>query len=303
MRRIARLGRTEWPTLAVAAAVHIGWLAVVVAHRHLPVAVSVALLAVFGAWHTSLQHEVIHGHPFRSRLACRLLASVPITLWVPYGDYRDSHLVHHRDEHLTDPVDDPESSYVTPERWATAGRGRRIWWHIDRTLAGRTLLGPVPLTIRYWVRLARATRRDGRTRLYVFEHAVSSAALLGFVVGVAGMPWWLYAIGAGYLARTLALVRSFAEHRWVPGDASRSAVVRAGRFWSLLFLNNNLHHTHHARPGAPWYRLPLLADALGSDDAAAAGAGFYAGYGDVARRYLVRPLDVPVHPAMATAAA
>jgi hypothetical protein len=40
-----------------------------------------------------------------------------------------------------------------------------------------------------------------------------------------------------------------------------------------------------------------LADVLGSDAAAAAGAGWYAGYREVARRYGVRSFDGPVHPA------
>ena len=63
---------------------------------------------------------------------------------------------------------------------------------------------------------------------------------------------------------------------------------------SLLFLNNNLHLTHHERPGVPWYRLPGGTAALDGDAQAAAGAGLYAGYVDVARRYLFRPLDAAV---------
>ena len=67
-------------------------------------------------------------------------------------------------------------------------------------------------------------------------------------------------------------------------------MVSAGPVMSLLFLNNNLHHTHHARPGVPWYGLPGRPLAL-DGDGAPRGAGLYAGYGDVARRYLFRPFD------------
>ena len=56
-------------------------------------------------------------------------------------------------------------------------------------------------------------------------------------------------------------VRSFAEHRFVDGG-TQSAVVRAGPVMSLLFLNNNLHLSHHARPGVPWYQLPALHERL-----------------------------------------
>ena len=74
------------------------------------------------------------------------------------------------------------------------------------------------------------------------------------------------------------------------------------RWFGLIYLHNNLHQTHHAAPGAPWYDLPRLHAELGSDDVARAGAGLYAGYGEVARRYLLRPVDGPVHPGRRVAA-
>ena len=91
----------------------------------------------------------------------------------------------------------------------------------------------------------------------------------------------------------LSLLRSFAEHRNVD-QGTRSAVVRAGRFFGLLYLNNNLHHTHHTQPWVPWFELPAAHSALDGDRAAAAGAGLYRGYGEVVRRYLVVPFDRPV---------
>ena len=102
--------------------------------------------------------------------------------------------------------------------------------------------------------------------------------------------------GGWYLGHSLTLVRSYCEHRWVQG-ATRSAIVRSGRVFGLLFMNNNLHHAHHAEPGVPWYELPARATATGALAEASAGAGLYRGYLDVARRYLLRPYDHPVHPA------
>ena len=109
------------------------------------------------------------------------------------------------------------------------------------------------------------------------------------VVHAAGMAPWIYVVGVAWVGAALSLLRSFAEHRRpdeTDDDHSRSAVVRAGWFFSLLYLNNNLHHTHHARPGLPWFALPAAHEALGADQVAAAGAGLYVGYRDVARRYL-----------------
>ena len=72
---------------------------------------------------------------------------------------------------------------------------------------------------------------------------------------------------------------------------------KAGPVTSLLFLNNNLHHTHHARPDLAWYLIPAAHSELGSDALAAAGAGLYeGGYLQVLRMYLVRPFHQPVSP-------
>jgi len=92
------------------------------------------------------------------------------------------------------------------------------------------------------------------------------------------------------------LLRSFVEHCAV-AEGTRSAVVKAGPVMSLLFLNNNLHHTHHAQPSTPWYQLPALHRTLDSDDLASQGAGLYRrGYVEVARRNFLRPFCQPDHP-------
>jgi fatty acid desaturase len=80
-----------------------------------------------------------------------------------------------------------------------------------------------------------------------------------------------------------------------------SAVVHTSPPIALLFLNNNLHHTHHTRPDAAWYRLPELNHELGSDAIAAAGAGLYrGGYAEQWRRFGVRPFCRPVFPGSRT---
>ncbi len=289
--------RVEWPTALLAITIYALWFAIVLGHRSLPAPVLIVALAVVVAWHGSLRHEVLHGHPFGSRRADDLLGSPPLSLSLPYQLYRRDHLLHHRDEILTDPFDDRESFYVGAQQWADWSRPLRALIVFHHSILGRMALGPVVATlgvIRGQYREARAG--DLTVVRWWLVHLAGVTAVMAFVVGVAGMPAWIYILGAAYLSQSLSLVRSYCEHRWVPGDASRSAVVRAGKGFSLLFLNNNLHHAHHARPRAAWYQLPRLAEELGSDSAAAEGAGLYAGYREVFRRFMVHPFDHPVHP-------
>jgi fatty acid desaturase len=137
---------------------------------------------------------------------------------------------------------------------------------------------------------------DGARRRWAL-HLPLAVAWSALVWQVAGFPFWQYALATVWLGTSVTQLRSFAEHRWTPEGSSRTAMVRANRLMSLLFLNNNLHVAHHLKPGAPWYVLPRLADELDCDTRASAGAGLYRGYGEIVRRYLLRPFDQPVHPA------
>ena len=124
-------------------------------------------------------------------------------------------------------------------------------------------------------------------------HVLAVVAVL-VVVRAAGMSIVAYLVATVWVGPGLSLLRSFAEHR-TTATGTRSAVVRAGPVLSLLYLHNNLHHTHHARPHLAWYRLPALHEAIDADRVAASGAGLYRGYGEVVRRYLLHPFDDPVH--------
>ncbi|MGA1555250.1 MAG: fatty acid desaturase [Ilumatobacteraceae bacterium] len=293
-----RLDHVEWPTLAVIA----GWMSatilVIAFHASMPWWTTVPALAVLGALHFSLQHEVIHGHPTPWRRLNIALVGVPLSLWCPYSAYRDSHLAHH-DSDLTVPGVDPESYQVTADAWRAAGRIRRAVLRANRTLLGRLVVGPW-LVVEASVRdAARSLTTSGCRRSWGFHVPIVLGVVL-VVVGIAGLPWWEYLVGSVWGATSMTLLRSFAEHRFVEG--SRSAVVATHGPLALVFLNNNLHHTHHARPDVAWYRLPDLHRELGSDEIARTGAGWYRSYFDVARRHLVRPFGTPVHPSEAAGA-
>lgn len=285
----------EWPTLLVALCCWGGFIALLAVHERLPDAVVVLGFALSAGWYMSLQHEVIHGHPTPSGLFNATLVVAPLSLWLPYRLYREAHLLHHQVE-LTRPGIDPESFYLSPEQWAASSRPVRLLWRANRTLLGRLLLGPALGPPRQVVAELRAARdRPDRARMWLV-HLVAAVAVGWVVFGVAGVPVWQYLLGYVYLGMSVTYLRSFVEHLAVPAPATRSAVVRSNWCFGLLFLNNNLHHTHHALPGAAWYRLPRLTDEMAATEAAAQGAGSYRGYGEVVRRFAVRPFCQVVHP-------
>jgi fatty acid desaturase len=138
------VGRTsvEWPTLALVAVIYGSWLGLTYGHD----AVSPWLLVPAGAWlvcwHSSLQHEVLHGHPTRNASLNRAIAFPPLALWLPFDRYRALHLKHHHDERLTDPLDDPESRYLTPDSWQQLGHIGRLLVRAQSAMVGRLIIGP-----------------------------------------------------------------------------------------------------------------------------------------------------------------
>jgi fatty acid desaturase len=293
--RAQRSGRIEWRTLGLFVGFYVAWLAVVLLHGHLPWPVSVAVLALLGGFYMSLQHEALHGHPTTRRSVNTALAFAPLSLWLPYLRYRRSHIVHHGTD-LTDPQDDPESFYLRPADWSSAGQFQRSYILLTRTMIGRLSFGSVHSIGRFLLSESRIVRTDPRAARRWAAHLAAAAVLAYWLFVIVGLPVWEYLVGFVLLGQSFTLLRSFVEHCAV-AEGTRSAVVKAGPVMSLLYLNNNLHHTHHAQPSTPWYQLPALHRELESDVVAAGGAGLYhRGYVDVARRNLVRPFCQPDHP-------
>ena len=285
---------TEWPTVLLLACFFAAWLGVVLAHRHVPWPLQVAALVYLGGLWMSLGHELLHGHPTRWNWVNTGIGWLPLALWLPFGRYKTLHVQHHRSD-LTHPVDDPESFYLLPETWQQASPLRRRWHVFLRTMAGRFTFGIPRGILRFWWSEVRGIGRPGVARQWMV-HLVLVAAFGWLLFGVSGMNPWVYVFGFCLGGAACTNLRSFAEHNAV-ATGTRSAVVKAGPVMSLLFLNNNLHHTHHADPDLAWYRIPARHRELGSDEVAAAGAGLYeGGYLQLARTYMFRPFGRPEHP-------
>jgi fatty acid desaturase len=294
---VERNARIEWPTLAVIGAIYASWLALTWFHALIPLWLWLPLAAWTGAWWSSVQHEILHGHPTRNRRLNTALATPCFWLWLPYERYRQVHLVHHRDERLTDPLDDPESRYLTPESWRALGFVGRALVAAQGVLLGRLIVGPLWSIAAFWAADARAVAAGDRrvARIWAW-HLLQVALILAWAVWACGLPLWQYLLGFTYLATALALIRSFAEHRAAGGVAERTAIVENSSVLGLLFLHNNLHAVHHACPSVAWYRLPRLYREHRAAFLEHNGGLLYHGYGEVFRRFLFHRHDRPIHP-------
>ncbi len=287
--------RIEWQTVALLAVFFATWVAVVVGHRAVPWPIELVVLVYLGGLWMSLGHELLHGHPTRWNWVNTTIGSLPMSMWVPFARYKTLHIQHHLSD-LTDPEDDPESFYVPPSTWQDAGVWRRRWVLFLRTIPGRLTVGVPRGILRYWRRDLRTAARDRVAARDWLLHIALTAAFGWWLFGVVGINPWVYVFGFCLGGSACTQLRSFAEHAAM-AQGTRSAVVKASPPLALLFLNNNLHHTHHALPNLSWYRLPAAHREMGSDALAAAGAGLYeGGYLEVVRSYFFSPFCQPDHP-------
>lgn len=293
----AKTPHIEWPTLAVLAATYALWAVFTSVLWGVSPTASTILTGFMVAQYSSLQHEALHGHPFRTPWLNEMIVSMGITLTVPYGRFRDTHLAHHHDPILTDPYDDPESNYVDPADWARIPAALRLLRLVNNTLLGRMVVGPV-IGSWQWLSsefaLIHAGHRDVRR-----DWALHLLGLIPVVAWLwwADMPWWAYGLSA-WIGHGLLKVRTFLEHRAHTHARARSVIVEDNGPLALLFLNNNYHAVHHMHPGVAWYRLPRLYLASRDHYLRHNDGYVYTSYWPIFRAFLVRTKDPVPHPLM-----
>lgn len=249
--------------------------------------------------HGSLQHEAVHGYPFRSTALNRLFAGWSLWLWMPYDIYVRSHLKHHIDEDLTDPTIDPESNYLTEAQWAAMSLPHRLIRQAMRTVAGRLLIGPAYYTVHLAADLVRHVVTGDWVKLRPWAwHIATTALILYWVCGICDISPWAYIALIAYPGTSMALLRSYAEHRARPDEKQRTIILEAGPFWSVMFLWNNLHALHHHEPGLAWWKRPGRYRDLKSELLAGNGHYFVRGYSALFRDYLVVPKEPLIHPGL-----
>lgn len=292
---LARPGAIEWPTLFMLAACiglwSVGMWAVAAWSPGLAI-VPVTLALIL---HSSLTHEVLHGHPFPSRRASEALVLINPGIAIPYLRFRDQHLAHHHDARLTDPYDDPESNYLDPKVWQRLPVALRGVLVFNNTLLGRMLAGPAIGQVRFMAEdLRLGLAGDRQVRKGWLLHLPGVAIVL-WLVWLSPMPFWAYAV-ACYLALSVLKIRTFLEHQAHERARARTVVIEDRGPLALLFLNNNLHVVHHMHPRVPWYRLPALYR-NSRDRYLKRNDGYrYRSYAEVFRHHFLRAKDPVPHP-------
>ena len=293
----AAVPAVEWPTLALVVFAYGGWLTLTQAYGEWPTWILTPCIALLLTLHSSLQHEILHGHPTRWTQVNRWLGIVPLSLWIPYDRFRVLHLTHHINDRLTDPIDDPETNYVTPAEWQRRSQFARWNFQLQLTLAGRVLVGSWWRMGVFWASEARSfARNEPGVRAAWITHLVLCVPVVYWVTAVCGIAFWFYVVAMVIPGNGILLIRSYAEHRARADMHQRTAVVENSWLLGPLFLFNNLHSLHHAEPGLPWYRYRRRYKVTRDRLLAANGGLVYSTYFDVARRYLFRMHDQAQHP-------
>jgi len=285
----------EWPTLTLLAACYAVWSVALFWLAPVALPLAILLVALASALHSSLTHEVIHGHPTDDDRLNQALVWPALGLLVPYRRFRDTHLAHHEDARLTDPYDDPESNYLDPAVWVRLPVWLRLLLRANNTLLGRMTLGPAIGQIAFMAGDWRAIRRGDRAVLWAWLAHLSPLAAVLALVALSPMPIWAYAV-AVYAGHSLLRIRTFLEHQAHEHTAARTVVIEDRGPLALLFLNNNFHLVHHMHPKVPWFRLPALY-AQNAGRYLQRNRGYrYRSYAEIMARHLLRAKDPVPHP-------
>lgn len=288
-----RLRGLEWPTLVLLALCYALWALGTTVGAAMWLPLGMVMVVIGAALHSSLTHEMLHGHPFTSPVWNAVLVFPALSLVVPYLRFKDTHMAHHRDAILTDPYDDPESNFMDPKVWGRLPRWGRALLRVNNTLAGRMLLGPLIGTLGFV--LSDVRRVDRRVALGWLLHVPAVGVVIWWMVAVGQMPVWAFLLST-YAALSVLKIRTFLEHRAHETAQARTVIIEDRGLLALLFLNNNFHIVHHMHAMVPWYRLPALYRENRDRYLSRNGGYRYATYGEVFRRYFWRAKDPVPHP-------
>jgi fatty acid desaturase len=286
----------EWPTVGLMIVCYGLWfISGTYVYDAMPI-IALAAMALSVALHSSLQHEVLHGHPTRRGSLNELLVSLPLGIVFPYRRYKHLHLKHHADERLTDPYDDPESYYHAMSDWGKFPAFVKLMLNWNNTLIGRIIIGPLLMIIGFVISEVKLVAGgDRKTRNAWLLHFVGLIPMVGIVWLIFDIPLWLYVLTSVYWGLSIIAIRSYCEHQWSERPDGRTIIVESSPL-ALIFLNNNLHFVHHKKPAAPWYDLPKLYREQREEWQRLNGGYVFRNYFEILRAYAFRKKQEVVHP-------
>lgn len=286
----------EWPTLAMLILCYgtfvIGttWATAL----FLPLGILLTTLAI--ALHSSLTHEVLHGHPFRNQRLSDLMVLPAIGLAIPYYRFRDTHLAHHQDSILTDPYDDPETNYLDPAVWQDMPRWLQGLRRFNNTLLGRLLIGPALGQVCFMAADWKAIRSgDGAALRGWLWHVPAVGVAIWWMVAVSALPIWAYLLSA-YMALSILKIRTFLEHQAHERARGRTVIIEDHGPLAWIFLYNSLHVVHHMHPRVAWYNLPRLFREHRERYLSRNDSYYYRSYAEIFSRYFFKAKDPVPHP-------
>ncbi|MDP2517769.1 fatty acid desaturase [Shimia thalassica] len=286
----------EWPTLCMMAFCYVTfvigttWASTLL----LPLGMILTTLAI--ALHSSLTHEVLHGHPFRNQRPNDLLVFPALGLAIPYYRFRDTHLAHHQDSILTDPYDDPESNYLDPSIWATLPVWKQALHRFNNTLLGRLVIGPSMGQVAFMACDWRSIR-DGDIAVLKgwLWHIPAVLLVLWWMASVMTLPVWAYLVSA-YVALSILKIRTFLEHQAHERARGRTVIIDDRGPLAWIFLFNSLHVVHHMHPKVAWYNMPKLFRENRERYLRQNESYYYESYREIFMRYFFKAKDPVPHP-------
>lgn len=295
MHRQTGVKQVEWPTVFLWVGCWVSWFITLFLLPNLSIWLAGFVLVLVLVLQSSLSHEVLHGHPFKSQKINDALAIVSLGLFIPYIRFRDTHLAHHIDERLTDPYDDPETNFCDPAVWLKMAKWHQVMMRANNTLLGRMLIGPVISQVIFMRGDWREIRGGNREIAMVwFIHALGCLGVLVAVM-MSAISIWIYLVCC-YFTISILKIRTFLEHRAHEDPIARTVIIDDAGPLAFLFLNNNLHAVHHMHPQVAWFDLPnLYHENAASYDKFNDGYN-YASYLSVFKCYFLKTKDPVPHP-------
>lgn len=222
-----------------------------------------------------LMHDAAHGTLFRTRWLNQVFADWVCArpIWNDLRKYRAHHLVHHT---KTGTDKDTDISLVTPFPCSRGSLMRKFARDLSgitglKFFAGRLLMdtGYIKWTVANDVVRLPVEGQTMADRLRLLARNATPTlitnAVLFTLLWAAGQPWLFMAWVVAYTAPFSAFVRirSLAEHACTERTTDmfrNTRTTRAG--WlaraTVAPLRVNFHLEHHALPGVPYFRLPVM---------------------------------------------